>query len=82
MNTLTAQSTKFGNFVLLRCRPVGGPGSREPFGVPVSLGTWEPDIIGILSSYGAKAVSKVISHLRCKISLKLMMKTGQYLNKI
>ena len=56
---------------LLRCRPVGGPGSREPFGVPVSLGTWEPDIIGILSSYGAKAVSEVISHLRCKISLKL-----------
>ena len=69
MNTLTAQSTKFGNFVLLRCRPVGGPGSREPFGVPVNLGTWEPDIIGILSSYGAKAVSEVISHLRCKISL-------------
>ena len=54
---------------LLRCRPVGGPGSREPFGVPVNLGTWEPDIIGILSSYGAKAVSEVISRLRCKISL-------------
>ena len=70
MDTLTAQSTKFGNFVfVLRCRPVGGPGSREPFGVPMNVSTWEPDIIGILSSYGATAVSEVISRLRCKISL-------------
>ena len=48
---------------LLRCRPVGGPGSREPFEAPVNLGTWEPDNhdnIGILSSYGAKAVSEVL----------------------
>ena len=37
--------------------------------MPVNFSTWEPDIIGILSSYGAKAVSEVISHLRCKISL-------------
>ena len=41
MNTLTAQSTKFGNFVLLRCRPVGGPVSREPFG-----GAGEPWYLG------------------------------------
>ena len=27
---------------------------------PVNLGTWEPDSIGKLSSYGAKAVSEVI----------------------
>ena len=26
----------------------------------MNLGTWEPDSIGILSSYGAKAVSKVM----------------------
>ena len=61
MNILTAQSTKCGNFVFtLRCRPVSGPGSREPFEAPVNLGTWEPDNIGILSSYGAKAVSEVL----------------------
>ena len=60
MNILTAQNTKCGNFVLLRYRPVGGPGSREPFEAPVNLGTWEPDNIGILSSYGAKAVSEVL----------------------
>ena len=57
---------------LLRCRPVGGPGSQEPFEAPVNLGTWEPDSISILSSYGAKAVSEVKSHLRCKISLNYM----------
>ena len=44
--------------------------------MPVNLGTWEPDIIGILSSYGAKAVSEVISHLSCKISLKLCERLG------
>ena len=69
MNTLTAQSTKCGNFVFSKGRPVGGPGSREPFEAPVNLGTWEPDNIGILSSYGAKAVSEVLVHLRCQISL-------------
>ena len=26
---------------------------------PVNLGTWEPDSIGIMSSYGEKAVSEV-----------------------
>ena len=73
---------KFGNFVLLRCRPVGGPCSREPFEAPVNLGTWEPDSIGTLSLYGAKAVSEVLVPPPLQNQLNLMMKTGQYLNKI
>ena len=67
---------------LLRCRPVGGPGSREPFEAPVNLGTWEPDNIGILSSYGAKAVSEVLVPTPLPNQLKIMRKAGQYLNKI
>ena len=67
MNTLTAQSVV--TLFLLRCRPVGGPGSREPFEAPVNLGTWEPDSIGILSSYGAKAVSEVPPPLQNQLKL-------------
>ena len=36
-------------------RVVGKSFARQP----VNLGTWEPDSIGIMSSYGAKAVSEV-----------------------
>ena len=56
---------------LLRCRSVGGLCSREPFEAPVNLGTWEPDSIGILSSYGAKAVSEVIVPPPLQNQLKL-----------
>ena len=51
--------------------------------MPMNVSTWEPDIIGILSSYGAKAVSEVISRLRCKISLiNYVRRPVKYLNKI
>ena len=60
MNILTAQARSLVTLFFLRCRPVGGPCSREPFEAPVNLGTWEPDTIGTLSSYGAKAVSEVL----------------------
>ena len=36
-------------------RVVGKSYARQP----VNLGTWEPDGIGYMSSYGAKAVSEV-----------------------
>ena len=39
--------------------------------MPVNLGTWEPDSIGILSSYGAKAVSEVIVPPPLQNQLKL-----------
>ena len=36
-------------------RVVGMSCARQP----VNLGTWEPDSIGYITSYGAKAVSEV-----------------------
>ena len=78
MNTLTAQSTKCGNFVFTKKweLPIGGPGSREPFEAPVNLGTWEPDNIGILSSYEAKAVSEVLVPPPLQNQLKLCERLG------
>ena len=40
----------------------------------MNLGTWEPDSIGILSSYGAKAVSEVIVPLPLQNQHKLYEK--------
>ena len=42
----------------------------------MNLGTWEPDSIGILSSYGAKAVSEVIVPPPLQNQHKLYEKLG------
>ena len=58
-HSLTAQSMKFGNFVLTVGQLVGRVVGKSYARQPVNLGTWEPDDIGYMSSYGAKAVSEV-----------------------